>query len=201
MIFGDYARWGSSNVIRRPADPAYPNLPGPIDSVILWDENLGNLRTSGYDIDIKWRGPATSIGRFTVGLNGTYISTYKLNSWGRLRLRCRKQHVRPGPALAALRVAQLEPRPWSATLGQNFQNGYSECDDVTLCSGDFRRVGSYSVWDLQGQYTGFKNAAITLASRTCSAAIRRSPSMHRRELPLGRMVRTPIRAAARTTRC
>ena len=41
---------------------------------------------------------------------------------------------------------------WGATLAQTFQNGYTEPSDVDD-SGE-RRVGSYSIWDLQGRYTG-----------------------------------------------
>jgi iron complex outermembrane recepter protein len=168
MVFDDYARWGSTNVIRGPVDPAYPNLPGPIETVVLWNENLGNLRTSGYDIDIRWRGPVTSIGRFTFALNGTYIRTYELNSNGVEYVSgAGNNNFGAIPRWRHYASLNWSHGPWSATLGQSFQNGYSECDELTVdpetgvCLLN-RRVGTYSLWDLQGQYAGFKNTTITL---------------------------------------
>jgi iron complex outermembrane receptor protein len=52
-------------------------------------------------------------------------------------------------------------------LEQTFQLGYSECNQLTVdpdtgaCNGN-RRVGNYSIWDVQGQYTGFKNTTVVL---------------------------------------
>jgi len=57
--------------------------------------------------------------------------------------------------------------PWSATLAQTFQLGYSEYDQLTFdpvkaVYNSTRRVGDYSVFDIRAQYTGFKNTAIVL---------------------------------------
>ena len=43
--------------------------------------------------------------------------------------------------------------PWQATLNQLFINSYRDaaCSDGTFC----RDVGTYSVWGINGQYTGF----------------------------------------------
>jgi iron complex outermembrane receptor protein len=65
--------------------------------------------------------------------------------------------------------------PWGGTLAQNFQDGYAEvdllsCADITLpttrdnCPAD-RHVPSYSIVDLQGRYTGFRNLSLTLGIR------------------------------------
>jgi iron complex outermembrane recepter protein len=62
---------------------------------------------------------------------------------------------------------------WGATLANTYQNGYSEVDLTTCdnnglnCTGT-RRVGSYSIWDLQGRYSGFKNLTLTLGIRNLS---------------------------------
>ena len=170
MVFADYARWGPTNVIRGPVDPAYPNLPGPIEAVLLWNENLGSLRTSGYDVDIRWQGPATASGRLTFSINGTYIRTYQLNSNGADWVSfVGNNNFGAIPRWRHYASLNWSLGPWSATLGQSYQNGYSEVDQLTCdafgnCPGT-RRVGSYSLWDLQGQYAGFRNATLTLGIR------------------------------------
>jgi iron complex outermembrane receptor protein len=50
--------------------------------------------------------------------------------------------------------------PWSATLAQTYQTSYT--DQNLDLDGNPRTVGSLSLWDLQGSYTGFKNWKLTL---------------------------------------
>ncbi|HEX6795423.1 MAG TPA: TonB-dependent receptor [Casimicrobiaceae bacterium] len=177
QLFRDFSHWEGTNVVRGPVDPAYPGLPGPIVSIFLGNENLGDLRTSGFDVDLKWRGPATRFGRFSLGLNGTYVTSYKLDlGTGRFRSGLGNNYVdfvnngpRPVPRWRHSASINWSRGPWSATLAQTFQLGYSECDQLivdlnnTLCGGiGTRRVGDYSVIDIQGQYGGFKNTTIVL---------------------------------------
>ncbi len=49
-----YDQLAPAHITRAPPDAAYPNLPGPITLVDLRNTNLGDLRTSGFDIDISW---------------------------------------------------------------------------------------------------------------------------------------------------
>jgi iron complex outermembrane receptor protein len=163
------APFEATNIIRGPVDPDFPDLPGPIQTVILHNENFGNVRTSGYDIDVTWRGRATSIGRFSLGLNGTYVRTFKIqfgpgdvfplagNNDGNYAI----------PRWRHYASVNWSQGPWSATLAQTFQSGYDEVDqrlpcdtDPRLC--DRRRVGTYTVWDLQAQYTGFRRTTIVV---------------------------------------
>ena len=73
IILGYLDVYGNTNVLRGPPDPAYPDLPGPIQTLIEWNQNVGDRRTSGFDIDLHARSPATPAGRFSFGLQGTYI--------------------------------------------------------------------------------------------------------------------------------
>jgi iron complex outermembrane receptor protein len=50
--------------------------------------------------------------------------------------------------------------PWSTTLANTYQTSY--VDVSTDLDGNNRQVGSLSLWDLQGSYTGFKNLKLTL---------------------------------------
>jgi iron complex outermembrane receptor protein len=54
--------------------------------------------------------------------------------------------------------------PWNATLAQSYQHGYTEYPETAAAEtifGESRHVGSYSIWDLQGQYQGIKNLTLT----------------------------------------
>ena len=56
--------------------------------------------------------------------------------------------------------ATWDQGPWSATLAQTFQTSYT--DQQTDLDGNTRTVGSMSIWDLQGSYSGFKNWKLAL---------------------------------------
>ena len=161
------APFEATNIIRGPADPAFPELPGPIQTVILHGENFGNIRTSGYDIDINWRGRATSIGQFSLGLNGTYVRTFKIQfgPGDSLSLAGNNDGNYAIPRWRHHASITWKQGPWSATLGQTFQSGYDEVDQRLPCDPEGqnctrRRVGTYTVWDLQAQYTGLKRSTI-----------------------------------------
>ena len=171
LIAEDYARWAPTNIRRGPADPTFPGLPGPISAMILGNANLGQLDTSGIDVDVRWRGPATAAGRFGFALNGTYVLTYDLTTTG-------------SPTIAGVGNAMLGPLPrwrhyasltweqgaWSATLAQRFEGGYREPDDLTFdwSTGEHsgtRRVGTYSLVDLQAQYSGIRALKVAAGVR------------------------------------
>ena len=169
QLFSDFGRWAGTNVVRAAVDPAYPVVPGPIVAVFLGNQNLGDLRTSGFDVDLQWRGRATSLGRLSFGLNGTYVTTYKLDfGTGQFSSGLGNNDLNgPVPRWRHYASVTWSNGPWSATLAQTFQLGYSECNQLTVdpdtgaCNGD-RRVGDYSIWDTQARYSGFKNTAIVL---------------------------------------
>lgn len=169
VLFDNFAHWAASNVLRGPADSAHPGLPGPIAAVLLRNENLGDLRTSGFDFDLTWRGRATSVGRLSFNLNGTYVTAYKLDFGEDHFSSGLGNNIVNGPVPRWRHYAALtwSNGPWSATLDQTFQSGYAECNEITrdpdtgACNGD-RRVGAYEVWDIQGRYAGLSNALFVL---------------------------------------
>jgi iron complex outermembrane receptor protein len=165
----DYAHWAPGYVVRKPPDAQYPNLPGPIDYVVQYPTNVGTITTSGIDINVQWRGPATPVGQFSLGLNGTYVLDYKHTGFESSLVPPSVGTRGPDGAIARYRqYAQLNWTygPWGATLANTFQSGYTEpClrNDASGCT--TRLVGSYSVWDLQARYTGFRNLTLTLGIR------------------------------------
>jgi iron complex outermembrane recepter protein len=172
-IFADFGRWSPAYVVRKPAEPEQPNLPGPIDYVVTLPINAGTLATSGYDIDLRWRPSATAIGQFALSLTGTYVRDYGISDLNTELFPTHAGTRGPDGAIARWRhYATLDwsNGPWGATLSQTFQSGYSEVD-LRTCDQNFdnctgtRHVAAYSVWNVQGRYTGFTNATIGVGVR------------------------------------
>jgi iron complex outermembrane receptor protein len=167
----DFERWAPSHVVRKPSQPEFPGLPGPIDYVDQTLVNAGTLNTSGVDLDARYRIDAEGGGRITIGMNGTYVIDYKSTDFAAASPG-RNDPLGNGAISRWRHYASIDwsRGPWGATLAQNFQLGYSEADPLTcdpgtgLCSG-MRRVGSYSVIDVQGRYTGHRNLKLSLGVR------------------------------------
>ncbi|CAG0959667.1 Colicin I receptor [Burkholderiales bacterium] len=168
-VLGHPELYGDTNIVRGPVDPLYPTLPGPIENVILTQQNLGTLKTSGIDVDIAWRGPATPAGRFSFSLNGTYIAEWKLqpqgSALGYVSALGRNGTDVPGPIPRWRHHASLgwQYGAWSGTLAQTFQSGYEDVNLFnTVPPPTPRQVSNYEVWDVQGRYTGWKNTTVVL---------------------------------------
>jgi iron complex outermembrane receptor protein len=140
-------------IIRGEPDPALPGIPGPILSIDSRLRNIGALETSGVDLGINWRLPATAVGKFAVTFNGTYVFDYKT------------RETADGPELSALGVytndqviqrwrhtvsLDYDRGPFSATLQQTYLGGYR--DQNLLADGSVHRVDDYSLLDLTGAY-------------------------------------------------
>jgi iron complex outermembrane receptor protein len=167
----DHAAWAPGYVVRQPPDAEHPGLPGRIDRVALYPTNVGTLSTSGIDVNLQWRGPATDFGRFTLTLDGTYVLGYSQGVYTSTGVptSAGTRTVSDLGAIARYRqYAQFgwSQGPWDATLANNIQTGYTEpCLDTDPSGCTIRRVGAYSVWDLQARYTGWKNTTLTLGVR------------------------------------
>jgi iron complex outermembrane receptor protein len=158
-IFGNYAYWGPTHVVRKPPDPQYPNLPGEIDYLIENQINRGTISTSGVDADTEFAGPATPIGSLTLRLTGVYTLEYSRAGINTTLFPTAVGTRGPGGAIVRWsHVATLDWScgRWGATLTQWFQDGYHEVDLLSCnqnfnCSGT-RQVRSYSLWNLQARY-------------------------------------------------
>ena len=179
VVFAHFDRFGTSNVIRGPVEPAFPNLPGPIQYVVLREQNLGELRASGIDLEARWPFARSPIGRFAFELSGTWNIGWKeqLDGVGFTSLLASKASATgPVPRWKHFATLDWQQGPWSATLAQRFQSGYR---DSNVDRGgkplpiEPRSVSSYSLWDLQGRYTGMRN--VTLALGVLNVADRAPP--------------------------
>jgi len=164
-IFDDFAFWEPTNVVRRPPDAAFPNLPGQIQYVIENLVNVGKQETSGIDIDLTYRFPTTPYGRFTGRFNGSYVLHFKQATFDATDYPDYVGTRGPDGSIARWRhYASIDwsSGAWGATLTQTFQDSYKEDDLVT---GGERRVGAYEIFDLQGRFTGLRNVELRLGVR------------------------------------
>jgi iron complex outermembrane recepter protein len=182
-LFQNFAHFESTNIVRGPVDAAFPDLPGPIQTVRLQEQNVGRLRTSGIDVDVKWRGPEMPFGRLGFMFDGTYFIQWKLQGDG----------LNYGSALGVGAFPRWKHHAtldwtfgaWGATLGQTYQTGYED-SNVDRAGNPLpreRRVAGYEIWDLDTRYTGFKN--FTLAFGVRNLMDRAPPFTNLQRLPVG----------------
>ena len=160
-ILADLDQYG--NLVTR--GPAQGNLPGPILHIDQRYINLGAVRIEGFDVEGHYRTPVMSWGRISVDASGTYYTKYDNQQND-------GSYVSQVGTTYGTVVSGVTPRwkdyvsftwdlgPWSSTLANTYQTGY--VDQATDLEGNTRRVGSLSIWDWQGSYTGFKNLKLTL---------------------------------------
>jgi len=163
-ILNDLATYG--NLVTRAApDAQFPNLPGRIINIDQRFINIGENRLKGFDVDMRARLPQTAWGRVSLGLQGTYYSKNDVQQpdgsfAGFVANAYAAAATGITPRWKHYATATWDYGPWTATLAQSYQASY--IDNQTNADGDLRRVGSLSLWDLQGSYTGFKNWTLTL---------------------------------------
>ena len=123
-------------------------------------ENVAEAQVSGYDLSARYR-IRTPYGAFTPGWEATYLtkSTTSNTVTGVSQSNLSK-YVRGGPTLRFKQTVTLdyEQGPWRAGLRYYFQNGYEDYDGTS-------HVGTYELFDLQGQYIGSKSFTVTLGVR------------------------------------
>ncbi len=156
-IFGDATKY-AGRFVRCSQIPAGPgpgidrtdvdvclNFPAfdPIAYIDQPNENLGDLKTTGFDVALSWRPASTEFGRFSFGLDGTYITKYEyqrepggeffdaLGNYSDNAPVFRWQHV--------LTVG-WSTGPWSAIVANRYKSGYMD-------QGGANDVGNYSVFD------------------------------------------------------
>ncbi|MEJ7667819.1 MAG: TonB-dependent receptor [Casimicrobiaceae bacterium] len=160
-----------SLITRRPPDAQFPTLPGRIDAIVDTLQNIGKIETSGIDIDVAARFPSQPWGQVTARFNATYTIKYDFTD----ALGIKHEVVGDrDPVVADTGVISrwkyylnldYNRGPWGVTVAQNYQHHYLEPDISPGATREFRTVGTYSVWDLSGRYTGFKNTTLTLGVR------------------------------------
>jgi iron complex outermembrane recepter protein len=141
-----------------------PGAPCPITAIDQRFINLGRTKIEGVDVDVRYMVP-TSFGRFKANLTGSYYIRYDVQQpdgtfGGFVSNAFQAPATGITPRWKSYAALTWEYGPWSATLANTYQSQYIDVNQDV--NGDLRRVGSMSLWDLQGSYTGFKNLTLTL---------------------------------------
>jgi iron complex outermembrane receptor protein len=142
--------------------------PCPITAIDQRFVNLGRVKIEGIDVDAKVTSPQTEYGRFQLAMSGTYYIKYDVEqpdgSFAGF-ISNAFQAVATGitPRWKSYAAHTWNYGPWSATVANTYQSSY--IDVLTDNDGNLRRVGSLSLWDVQGSYTGFKNFTLTLGAK------------------------------------
>ena len=150
---------------RAPDDPNFPGLPGRILQFDQTFINLGSLRIQGIDLEAHYRAPSQPWGRLSFNLSGTYYLRYDAQNpdgsyTGAVGTAFSTVVTGVIPRWKHYVSATWDQGQWSATLAQTYQTSYT--DQNTDLDGNLRTVGSLSIWDVQGSYTGFKNWKLSL---------------------------------------
>jgi len=159
VVLGDLAQFGSL-VTRGPEDPNFPGLPGRILTIDQTFINLGAIRIQGVDFETRYRAPVQPWGRLSFSLQGTYYLRYDAQNpdgsyTGAVGTTLGTAVTGVTPRWKHYISTTWDQGPWSATLAQTYQTSYT--DQQVDLNGNPRTVGSLSLWDIQGSYTGFKN--------------------------------------------
>jgi iron complex outermembrane receptor protein len=135
--------------------------------------NLGDTVTSGEDITANWTIPTADMGKFMIGMDGTYTNRYdyqtepggawfhNVGAFGGLAngaitgdkiMTFRWKH--------SLRLS-WQRGPWHTTLTQAYTSGYH--DGTAVYPQYFRDIRSYTNYNVTGSYTGFKHWTLAAA--------------------------------------
>ncbi|GGY66845.1 TonB-dependent receptor plug domain-containing protein [Pseudoduganella albidiflava] len=152
-IFGNFDRY-------RDRFLRFPD--GSPNAILDLNENLGKVETDGIDVSLTARTPNQSWGGLSFTLDGTWVHSYQY------------QNERDGEFIENVgryadnyvvfrwrhnMAVTWRSGPWSATVAHNFKTRY---DDQNLVDPEFvNRVSSYSLVNLSGTYTGFKDITLT----------------------------------------
>jgi iron complex outermembrane recepter protein len=167
----------SKFITRDPADPAFPGLPGKIDNILLPVDNQGARNVNGIDLAIQQRLSTANYGKFTTSLNGTLLtkSEEQLTKGGAyVQNLARYANLYPTPRWKHNLSLTWSKKDWSVSVTNKFQTGYLDAFASTVDpktgfvnsvpqgtpGSHANEVPSYSTFDLQTGYSGFKNTRL-----------------------------------------
>jgi iron complex outermembrane receptor protein len=162
-ILADLDQFGS--LVHR--GPPEGNLPGRITGIDQTYINLGSTHIEGIDVEAHYKFAPTRYGRLRFDIAGTYYSRYDFQDAppaqsfsGFVGTAFGSPVVGVIPRWKHYATLSWDTGPWSATVANTYQNSYT--DWQTDFNGNERTVGSMSLWDLQGSWSGLKNFVFTL---------------------------------------
>ena len=148
-------------------------IPGPITNIDQTKINLGKTYLSGVDVDFRATTDPTEYGKFAFSLNGTYFTKYVIqNPDGTYTTQLDTANNSTGGVIVRWRhyaTASWTSGPFGLTFAQQFQKNYNDLPGTFEDPSDPafvpRKVSSYPLYHLQGQYTGYKDLTLILGVR------------------------------------
>ncbi len=145
------------------ADKFVRNADGSLNYIITTQQNLGGIKTSGFDVGLSWVSPMTTTGRFGFNIDGTYITDYKYQAepdgdWKGVAGSYSGLDYQ-SIILRWKHTANLNwnYENWALNLQQNFSRGYQDQN----ANDQNHRVSDYTTYNISGTYKGFKNLELT----------------------------------------
>ncbi|MGV2453632.1 TonB-dependent receptor [Acinetobacter seifertii] len=145
------------------ADKFVRNADGSLNYIITTQQNLGGIKTSGFDVGLSWVSPMTATGRFGFNIDGTYITDYKYQA------EPDGEWIGVAGSYTGLDYQSIILRwkhtanvnwnyeNWALNLQQNFSRGYQDQNS----NDQNHRVSDYTTYNISGTYKGFKNLELT----------------------------------------
>ena len=168
QFMSEYVLNSSHSLTQAPvANTACPTLTAPTCGYILLNtQNTGGISTSGVDFSTNYL-LKTSVGRFRFGLEGTWVTSYRLQEYqGAQWLSLRGQFNQgnePVNTWQHLLTLDWNKGDWGAGLTNNYTSSY--VDQYADGNGNVRRVGAYSIWGIHGSYKPTQSVSVLVGVR------------------------------------
>ncbi|HEV7816192.1 MAG TPA: TonB-dependent receptor, partial [Janthinobacterium sp.] len=165
-------------------NPAYTGLVqrganGQITEIDAINGNLGSLKTSGVDLDVRWQIAKTeNYGTFSTHLNGTYTSKYdETLADGTVQHSVAATIDSNGNPLNAVAAGGIifrwkdqldlnwKYKSFGVDLINNYQSGYYDNARADASTPVPVHVGGFSTWDSQLSYSGVKNLVVRVGMK------------------------------------
>lgn len=134
--------------------------------IIQTAQNTGGITTNGLDLSSNYT-LRTSKGNFRFGLEGTWITQYRLQEYkGATWLNLRGQFNSGNqPAITWQHELTMDWTydTWGAGLSNHFLSSYT--DEYADAAGDAIKVGAYSTWNTYGSWKPAKNMTLLVGVR------------------------------------
>jgi iron complex outermembrane recepter protein len=168
-IFGDfnkysalYVRCSQAPQARRDAIGACQIAGGdPLAYILETNQNLGDIKTNGVDIDLTWSSGATSTGRWGVRARGTYVDKFHFQVEPNSVWFTPVGNYRPQWGGPVIRYQQVTSFTWdsdalSLRLGNRWTSGYRDQNaqgaPFNVAPFNTNVVKHYSLWDASATY-------------------------------------------------
>ena len=134
--------------------------------IIQTTQNTGGITTNGLDVSTNYT-LRTSAGRFRFGLEGTWVTQFRLQEYqGAPWLNLRGQFNggnQPVITWQHLLTLDWANQNWGAGISQHFMSGY--IDEYADANGNTTKVGAYSTWNTYASWKPLPNMTFLVGVR------------------------------------